>query len=59
MNEIAVVDKGADWRRLKVLAWTASLPQSPNGRNNLGLDEFVQWYGQKPRPGFTKATVAA
>jgi integrase len=26
---------------------------------NLGLDEFFAWYGQEPRPGFTKATVAA
>jgi len=27
--------------------------------HNLGLDEFFAWYGQEPRPGFTKATVAA
>ena len=26
---------------------------------NLGLDEFFAWYGQEPRAGFTKATVAA
>jgi hypothetical protein len=26
---------------------------------NLGLDEFFKWYGQEPRPGFTKATVSA
>jgi site-specific recombinase XerD len=26
---------------------------------NLGLDEFFAWYGQEPRPGFTKATVSA
>jgi site-specific recombinase XerC len=26
---------------------------------NLGLDEFFAWYTQEPRPGFTKATVAA
>jgi hypothetical protein len=26
---------------------------------NLGLDEFFASYGQEPRPGFTKATVAA
>jgi integrase len=26
---------------------------------NLGLDEFFVWYDQEPRPGFTKATVAA
>jgi hypothetical protein len=27
--------------------------------HNLGLDEFIEWYGQQPRPGFTKATVSA
>jgi hypothetical protein len=26
---------------------------------NLGLDEFFEWYGREPRPGFTKATVSA
>jgi integrase len=26
---------------------------------NLGLDEFFAWFGQEPRPGFTKATVSA
>jgi integrase len=26
---------------------------------NLGLDEFIAWYTQEPRPGFTKATVSA
>ena len=26
---------------------------------NLGLDEFFEWYGLEPRPGFTKATVSA
>ena len=23
------------------------------------FDEFIEWYGQQPRPGFTKATVNA
>jgi site-specific recombinase XerD len=26
---------------------------------NLGLDEFFEWFGREPRPGFTKATVSA
>ena len=26
---------------------------------NLGLDEFIAWYTEEPRPGFTKATVSA
>jgi site-specific recombinase XerD len=28
-------------------------------RLHLGLDEFFEWYGCEPRPGFTKATVSA
>jgi len=26
---------------------------------NLGLDEFIAWYGEEPSPGFTKAAVNA
>lgn len=26
---------------------------------NLGLDEFIEWYGQEARPGFTKTAVNA
>jgi hypothetical protein len=26
---------------------------------NLGLDEFFEWFGREPRPGFTKTTVSA
>jgi hypothetical protein len=26
--------------------------------HNLGLDEFFEWSGREPRPGFTKATVS-
>jgi hypothetical protein len=29
------------------------------GVYNMALDEFFGWYGQEPRPGFTKATVNA
>ena len=26
---------------------------------NMALNEFMNWYGQAPRPGFSKATVSA
>jgi hypothetical protein len=35
------------------------LLSDPKRVYNLALDEFFAWYGQEPRPGFTKATVAA
>jgi hypothetical protein len=59
MNEIAVVDRGADWRRLKSLVLGGVSSPITKRVYNLGLDEFFSWYGQEPRPGFTKATVAA
>jgi integrase len=59
MNEIAVVDKGADWRRLKALVLDSVSSPITKRVYNLGLNEFFAWYGQEPRPGFTKATVAA
>jgi Phage integrase, N-terminal SAM-like domain len=59
MNEIATVDKGADWHRLKSLVLDSVSSPITKRVYNLGLDEFFDWYGQEPRAGFTKATVAA
>jgi hypothetical protein len=59
MNEIAVVDKGADWRRLEALVLDFVSPPMTKRVYTLGLDKFFEWNGQKPRPGFTKATVTA
>jgi hypothetical protein len=59
MNELAVVDKGADWRPLKSLVLDSVSSPITKRVYNLGLDEFFAWYGQEPRPGLTKATVAA
>jgi integrase len=59
MTELAVVDKGADWRRLKALVLDSVSSPITKRVYNLGLDEFFAWYAQEPRPGFTKAAVAA
>jgi hypothetical protein len=48
MNELAVVDKGADWRRLKALVLDSVSSPITKRVYNLGLDD---WYGQEPRPG--------
>ena len=50
MNELAVVDKGADWRRLKALVLDSVSSPITKRVYNLGLDEFFAWYGQEPRP---------
>src|SRR5215469_15593948 len=59
MNELAVADKGAEWRRLKALVLDSVSSPITKRVYNLSLDEFFAWYSQEPRPGFTKATVVA
>jgi integrase len=59
MNDLVVADKAAEWRRLKALVLDSVSSPITKRVYNLGLDEFFAWYGQEPRPGFTKATVAA
>ena len=47
------------WHRLKALVLDSVSSPITKRVCNLGLDEFFEWYGQEPRPGFTKATVSA
>src|ERR1700732_3990802 len=60
MNEIVVADKTSEWRRLKALVLDSVSSPITRRVYNLGLDEFIAWYTEAPRPaGFTKATVSA
>src|ERR1700689_1160957 len=59
MNEIAVANRPADWRRLKTLVLDSVSSPITKRVYNLSLDEFFAWYELEPRPGFTKATVSA
>jgi hypothetical protein len=59
MNELAVVDRAAEWRRLKALVLDSVSSPITRRVYNLGLDEFFTWYAQEERVGFTKATVAS
>ena len=59
MNEIALANRAADWRRLKALVLDSVSSPITKRVYSLGLDEFFAWYGQEPRSGFTKATVSA
>ena len=58
MTEIVVAPGHDEWRRLKALVLDSV--SSPHTRRvyNLALDEFISWYRNEPRPGFSKATVA-
>jgi site-specific recombinase XerD len=59
MNAMIVAPRTTDWRRLKSLVLDSVSSPITKRVYNLGLDEFFEWFGQEPRPGFTKATVSA
>ena len=58
MTDLIVVPQAAHWQRLKRLVLDSVSSPITRRVYNLGLDEFFEWYGREPRPGFTKATVA-
>ena len=59
MTDLVVADRGAEWRKLKSLVLDSVSSPITRRVYNLGLDEFIAWYAQEPRAGFTKATVSA
>jgi integrase len=59
MNDLVVVDKPAEWDRLKQLVLDSVSSPITKRVYNMALDEFLAWFRQAPRPGFTKATVSA
>jgi hypothetical protein len=54
MNALAVVDKGADWRRLKALVLDSVSSPITKRVYNLGLDEFFARYGQERGPALPR-----
>ena len=59
MNDLVLANRAADWRRLKALVLDSVSSPITRRVYNLWLDEFIEWFGREPRPGFTKATVSA
>src|SRR3984957_15905529 len=59
MNELVLANRTSEWRRLKMLVLDSVSSPITKRVYNLGLDEFFEWFGKEPRPGFTKATVSA
>jgi site-specific recombinase XerC len=59
MNDLVAVPQLDQWSRLKALVLDSVSSPITRRVYHLGLDEFFAWYGQEPRAGFTKATVAA
>ena len=59
MNDLMVVEKIAEWQRLKALVLDSVSSPITRRVYNMALNEFLAWFQQAPRPGFTKATVSA
>jgi site-specific recombinase XerD len=59
MNDLVVVQKIAGWDKLKALVLDSVSSPITKRVYNMALDEFLAWFQQAPRPGFTKATVSA
>jgi site-specific recombinase XerC len=59
MTDLIVVPQTNQWHKHKALVLDSVSSPITKRVYNLGLDEFFTWYGQEPRPGFTKATVSA
>src|SRR3974390_447608 len=59
MNDLVVVEQPAQWERLKALVLDSVSSPITKRVYNMALNEFLAWFRQAPRPGFTKATVSA
>src|SRR5437879_178848 len=59
MNDLIAVKKLAEWDKLKALVLDSVSSPITRRVYNMALNEFMDWFQQAPRPGFTKATVSA
>jgi integrase len=59
MNELIALEKIAQWEKLKGLVLDSVSSPITKRVYNMALNEFMAWFQQAPRPGFTKATVSA
>src|SRR5437762_4456860 len=59
MTDLIAIQKIAGWEKLKTLVLDNVSSPITKRVYNMALDEFLPWFQQAPRPGFTKATVSA
>src|ERR1700686_2013672 len=59
MNDLIVVEKAGEWDRLKGLVLDSVSSPITRRVYNMALNEFIAWFQEAPRPGFSKATVSA
>src|SRR6201982_1187954 len=59
MHDLTVVETPANWDRLKAMVLDSVSSPITKRVYNMAVEEFLAWFRQAPRPGFTKATVSA
>src|SRR5882762_8396873 len=59
MTDLIALEKIAQWQKLKTLVLDSVSSPITKRVYNMALDEFMSWFQQAPRAGFTKATVSA
>ena len=59
MNDLIAVEKIAQWKKLKAMVLDSVSSPITKRVYNMALEEFLAWFQEAPRPGFTKATVSA
>lgn len=57
MHDLIAVEKIAQREKLKALVLDSVSSPITKRVYNMALNEFMTWFQQAPRPGFTKATV--
>ena len=55
MNDLISLEKIAQWQKLKTIVLDSVSSPITKRVYNMALDEFMGWFQQAPRPGFTKA----
>jgi hypothetical protein len=59
MNGLIALQKITGWEKLKMLVLESVSSPIAKRVYNMALDEFMGWFQEAPRPGFTKAAVSA
>ena len=58
MTDLIAIQKIAGWEKLKTLVLDSVSSPITKRVYNMALDEFLSWFQQAPRPGFSKACVS-
>jgi len=59
MTDLISLEKISQWQKLKTLGLDSVSSPITKRVYSMALGEFMGWFQQAPRPGFTKATLRA